>query len=146
MINELAIWQLNEFEISSVCPTLSLSPSRNLLSAASYFLNVRAMQAAIPQKNPQKKNSRGSRKTLWLRKQFRLHFACSPASFSFFFFAAAIGCIMPPSCCHGLTVSVVVVMLMLQLLLMPRGLLLCSFVATSWPNRSLLAVIRSWAE
>lgn len=27
MINELAIWQLNEFEISSLCPTLSLSLS-----------------------------------------------------------------------------------------------------------------------
>lgn len=146
MINELAIWQLNEFEISSVCPTLSLSPSRNLLSAASYFLNVRAMQAAIPQKNPQKKTRGVAGKLCGLESSFACISPALPLLFPFFFFAAAIGCIMPPSCCHGLTVSVVVVMLMLQLLLMPRGLLLCSFVATSWPNRSLLAMIRSWAE
>jgi len=71
------------------------------------------MQVAIPQKikkTMEKKTMRGSRKTLRLRKQFGLHFAGSPA----FFFAAAIGCIMQPSCCHGLTVSVVVAMLMLQ--------------------------------
>lgn len=86
MINELAIWQLNEFEISSVCPTLSLSLSQSAICSQLFFKCAGDASCDSAKKSTKKKTRGVAGKLCGLESSFACISPALPLLFPFFFF------------------------------------------------------------